>query len=289
MNEESKELKQDLREKATFSGVYSIWLLFEKKAERPEIDRVLEKIQDRLGETDVITEQPDGLYGFALKEHLVTYEGGQQVPSQLLMTEPHERKQELADSIARSQFWECPDGTEILDGCKWQVMISDFLSIGLPVLERADILAEWVEIALELFPDCKAVYYQPSGKLLTVQQLQHSPYSGSLRFFYGGVNARFFKIQDTGDMLVDTLGMYALGMPDVQYHFHGLDPNAVVNHAYTVTLYQFQNEAPIASGHTIDGISPPEQWDCQYETSLIQPIRDVLDIAPGKYAAGNRE
>ena len=114
------------------------------------------------------------------------------------------------------------------------------------------------------------------------------------RFVYFGVNARFFNIQGTDDQIVDTLGMYAVGLPDVQYHFHGLDPNRVVNHAYNVASYLFDRNAPVRSGETIDGLlngnmSQEVQWRCQYEDALIQPVRCVMDICPGEYAAGNRE
>ena len=44
----------------------------------------------------------------------------------------------------------------------------------------------------------------------------------------------------------------------------------------------------------IDGLlngnmSQEVQWSCQYEDALIQPVRCVMDICPGEYAAGNRE
>ena len=42
-------------------------------------------------------------------------------------------------------------------------------------------------------------------------------------------------------MLVDTLGMSLLFLPDIQYHFHGLDPNLMVNHAYNIALYLLIN------------------------------------------------
>jgi hypothetical protein len=103
-----------------------------------------------------------------------------------------------------------------------------------------------------------------------------------------GVNARFFNIQGSDDMVMDTFGLYALGIPDVQYHFHSIDPNVMVRHAYNTAIYQFENNVPIKSGNTIEG----EQgipWKCQYERSLIQPARDVLDIAAGSFASGNRE
>ena len=39
-----------------------------------------------------------------------------------------------------------------------------------------------------------------------------------------GVNVRFFNIEGTEDMLIDTVGMSTLFLPDLQYHFHGMDP-----------------------------------------------------------------
>ena len=95
-------------------------------------------------------------------------------------------------------------------------------------------------------------------------------------------------------MLVDTVGMSTLFLPDVQYHFHGMDPNWVVNHAYNMASYLFDNENPIKDGDTIDGIADGEmnravQWVCRYEQALIQPAREVIDVSMGAYASGNRE
>ena len=46
-----------------------------------------------------------------------------------------------------------------------------------------------------------------------------------IRFIRFGVNVRFFNIQGTEAMLIDPVGMSTLFLPDVQYHFHGMDPN----------------------------------------------------------------
>ena len=56
------------------------------------------------------------------------------------------------------------------------------------------------------------------------------------------------------DLLLDTLGMSTLFLPDLQYHFIGIDPNLVVNHAYQMLLYLYENGAVIESGETVDGI-----------------------------------
>ena len=94
-------------------------------------------------------------------------------------------------------------------------------------------------------------------------------------------------------MLVDTVGMSTLFLPDLQYHFHGMDPNWVVNHAYNVASYILANDNPIEDGETVDGVqdghmSRDVQWKCQYEDALIQPPRGVLDIHTGEHASGGR-
>ena len=94
-------------------------------------------------------------------------------------------------------------------------------------------------------------------------------------------------------MLIDSLGMSELDLPDVQYHFHDLDPDSVVNHAYTVLSCIYENNCPIESGETIDGlkdgqISRDVQWVCQFEEALVQPARTVMDINTLEFAAGKR-
>ena len=130
-------------------------------------------------------------------------------------------------------------------------------------------LARWLEIALELFDDCVGVWIPASGKLLTRQQLLNNPYRGDDRFLYFGVNIRFFNIQGTEDMMVDSLGLYrAVG-------------------------YLFGHDAPVKPGETIGGLkdgqlSAEVHWPCRYEKALLQPEREVMDICPGEYASGNR-
>ena len=95
-------------------------------------------------------------------------------------------------------------------------------------------------------------------------------------------------------MVVDTLGLYAMGLPDIQYHFHGLNPDDVVNHAYNTAIYIFDNNAPIKTGETIAGLKDGRmdidvKWRCNYEMSLIQPERELMDIETAEFASGNRQ
>ena len=81
------------------------------------------------------------------------------------------------------------------------------------------------------------------------------------------MNVRFFTIQGGEDMLVDTLGMSLLFLPDLQYHFHGLDPNLIVNHAYNTALYLLINDnikqssvyCPVSVFKINNGLSSPHE------------------------------
>jgi hypothetical protein len=106
----------------------------------------------------------------------------------------------------------------------------------------------------------------------------------------GAFNVRFFNIADTGgDKVMDTRGLNEIGLPDLQCHYRGLEPNEVSRILYNLAVYLYDNGPVIESGHTIPGIDPATKWRCLHEDALIGPKRGVLDINPGPpFAAGNR-
>ena len=195
----------------------------------------------------------DKMAGFEALEYMAEFKEGK-APVQLMVMACNEFTGKGIDAFVKSQMWDCPD--------------------------RERVLAE-------------AFFFQNCGKLLLAQEVRDCPIEGLDRFIRFGVNARFFNVEGTGDMVVDTVGMSTLYLPDLQYHFHDMDPNWVVNHAYNVASYILENDCPIQSGETVDGvengaISRNVQWKCQLEESLIQPPRPVLDVHMGQFAAGGR-
>ena len=212
----------------------------------------------------------------------------------LMITGCIESDHENIDAMTRSQMWDCPEHEQILSECGHQVVVTEMLGGGLEAKERADMLMNIVEALLELYPSCEAVYFQNSGKMFTADKIRSNDLPREKRYIYFAVNVRFFRIQGTDDMMVDTLGMRVLWLPDLQYHFHGADPNEVVNHAYNMLSYIFENNCPIKNGDTIDGIengrmSMNVQWKCHFEDALIQPPRDVIDVCMNEFASGQRE
>lgn len=290
----SKVFKQDRKGKEQQpGGPFLITMLFKEPVELPDKEKVAEVCRKHLGHVECHGDDGESVHILAL-DHIVEFKDGK-APVQLLMTSCEDFDGKTVDDFTRSQMRDCRENRDrILEECRYSMLATDILARGLPPLERADMEMDYLEALAELFPSCEAFYFNRSGKLFEAEEIRSNQIEGPDRFIRYAVNVRFFRIQGSEDMLIDTLGMDTLFLPDLQYHFHGLDPNWVVNHAYNVASYLLTSGNEIESGETVDGIKNGEmdqsiQWKCQYEDALIQPNRPVLDINTGKYASGNRK
>lgn len=298
----SESVRQDLSQKAEFANMFMIYMLFEEKPELLDVETVRRAAEEKFGGTEpmitpsvetVSTQQE--LMSFAVKKYTAHFKDAD-IPPQVVLAQGLEFDSGKIGVMERSQLWDVHDGGELLDRCKYQCFISDMMGgAALDYKDRCEMLMDWLECVLPLFPTCKAVWVPTAGKLTSPESALNGNIPKNQRFIHTCVNARFFNIEGTnGDMIVDTLGMYAVDLPDVQLHFNGLEPDDAVNYVYNICIYNYDANAPIKSGETIDGlggdgnISREVQWRCQYEDALIQPVRVVLDIEAGRFAAGRR-
>lgn len=164
--------------------------------------------------------------GFAPKKYMVHFEkDNKDVSPQLMITNCTKIKKPIMDDISRSQLWNCPNGNDVLDLCKYQVIATDMLAADLDYKERAEMLVNYIDALVELYPTCKAVVFETSKKMLMREDIINCKMPKEMRFIYYAVNVRVLNIQGTDDMIVDSLGMSTLSLPDLQYHFHGMDPD----------------------------------------------------------------
>ncbi len=288
MREEQKEFHQDPDSKAEFPAAYFIELLFEREGKLPAADEIARRIGEKIGRTDMMFDS-EQMYIFHLKDKPVAYRDKKTFPAGISIGGYLPFDPQTVTGFERSQYWNVENADALLARCRYKVLLGDWMAAGLPYAERAELLQGWLELAWEWFPDCAAVRFPVSGKLMTADQCRDNPYEGALRFLHGGINLRFFNIAGREEYLADSMGLFALGLPDVQCHFHTLDPNEVVGLVFNVAAYLFEKGDVIADGETVPGLGGDERWHCQHENSLIQPSRVVLDLNPGRYAAGRRQ
>lgn len=288
---EEKVFSQDLSKKEQPGYVFLMELFMKDRCEMPDKERMTAIMKKHLGDVDCFS-YGDNQAGFAVSKYQVKFKDTV-LPPQLTLFNGIERANPL-DELTVSQMWDCPDRERILSECRYQVVASDMLSAGMDYKDRADMLMDYMEALVEMYPSCEAVYFITSGKMFAADRIRKNDIERDKRFLYFAVNVRFFNIQGTEDKVVDTLGMSTLFLPDLQYHFHGMEPDWVVNHAYNMLAYIYDHENPIRNDDHIDGIRDGEmdssvQWICHYEDALIQPARGIIDICMNEYAAGGRD
>lgn len=274
-------------------GVFMVQLLMKEKCEMPSNERFTEILSKHLGKVEQYGDRKVSVM-FAAHDYISEMKDAS-LPVTLMISDCEEFVQSSIDDFRRSQMWNCmSDRDQILSECKYQIFANDMLGGGLPAKKRANMLMDYLEALVELYPQCEAVYNANSGKLIKADDIRKKEMTGIDRFIRYAVNVRFFNVEGTKDSVVDTLGLSLLYIEDLQYHFHDMDPNWVVGHAYTVASYLLNNDNPMKDGDTVDGIRKGMivqdiQWKCQYEDALIQPARVVIDVCMDEYAAGNRE
>ena len=285
--------QQDLSEEENAGAIFVVKLLFKEPAAIPEKSRFEEVMAKRVCAVECFWHDEKGA-GVAAKDYICHYEDGD-IPPQLMITASTDFDGSEYDDFERSQMWDCmEDRDRILSECKHQVIGVDMMAAALDAQERAKLDMDFAEALAELYPYCEAMVFGNSGKMFLADEIRNHNIPEKDRFIKFAVNVRFFNVQDSEDMVIDTLGMGTLYLPDIQYHFHGFDPNIIVNHAYCTASYILDNNNPIEAGDPIDAatengsFSRQLQWTCNYENSLIQPSRPVIDICTGKYASGNR-
>ena len=278
-----------------WSSVYFFIPLFEKPIVMPTAEEFCSKLSEKFGRVTELSEEqkmpedPAGLKSFVLWDHLVHYsKENQDLPSQLMIYGADEFDSKQFDEYVKAQFWACPDKDGFLEKCRYSIMASNMLAAGLPAMEQYGILASYADAILEHFHECIGIYWPHSQNLVPSETyLKPSWNREELHFLDGGLNVRFFTISGTDELLFDTLGLTPIGLPDLQFHCRNLEPNEVVIFLRNLAAYLFEYGDIIEDGNTVEGIHH-EKWVCRREDAMAAPMRVVLDVNPGEYAAGNR-
>lgn len=284
-----------------FSRVYAVELKYRHK---PEIDRnrLYASMERYTGSTQQAGERehaglavwepdesgPDDLLHFFHLDYKVAYSEGE-MPAQTSLMPVHNRPvDEYATAVQQSWHWR--EAGEVVSGCGYTLLLTDLMASGLKPQDRLQLMTGALRAVLEAAP-CDAVYFRASDKLVEPQVYLAALEQGEL--LYGAMNIRFYNVEGTGngrnEGLMDSLGLAALGIPDVQCHFFDLDPSELAGQLMDVAYYLFRQGDVIEDGETI-GFTEEMRWRCEHQYALAEPQRVVIDIDPGApYYAGRQE
>jgi Domain of unknown function (DUF4261) len=230
------------------------------------------------------------LLHYVLKDFPVQFQDGSGAAQVLVGVHPRGRpKWDVSKSVGQS--WRLPNADQRLSTCQHSALISDLMSSPLDHHQRRTILSAVLRAAVRN-SNVELVHFIPTMQLVDAQEalMELSTQRERISPTYGFLNVRLYRVLESGnDMVLDTLGLSALGLTDVQIHCHDLDANTVANVVRSLGSYLFEHGDVIETGHTVPGIPEWEKWRCQRELSLVEPSREVIDIYPGsRFAAGSR-
>ena len=194
----------------------------------------------------------------------------------------------LVPSLQQSWWWR--DAVKTIERCRNSVTVAEERN-DLPHLARFSNFQRLLLAVVEAL-DPAALHWIPTQQFIHPSNFREA--IAEVGFEYpalGALNVRLFAIQEReeGDMLMDTLGLGALGLWDLQCHFHGLPSDEVATWLLETARAQFLGEGqPLRNLGTIAGPAGT-RWRLREEDALMAPERVLLDVDPGSpYAAGDR-
>jgi hypothetical protein len=221
------------------------------------------------------------------KNHTTVFAEGR-LPAQTAILSTDERPKFERYSSEIGQSWNCPEAADRIRESNFTLLVTEMMSRSLSPQDRYRLFHGGLQAVVELTEPLALVFKHSEQVILPSSYLDSCPPSPELR--PGSINVRLFNITGTdGDLIMDTRGLSEVGLHDLQCHFRGLEANDVFHVLYNTAIYIVEHGPVIESGQTLCGIAPDSKWRCQFEDSLLEPKRKLLDINPGApHAAGNR-
>ncbi|MBO0764190.1 MAG: DUF4261 domain-containing protein [Hyphomicrobiaceae bacterium] len=272
-----------------YSGAYSI----ELRARNPivvDATGLEAALTARLGKVRPTGDPEKGGFRlYFLEDYPVQFNEGS-IPAQLALFAPGPRppqdQQPPSIEQALQQSWSFPEARQVFGECRHSLLLANVMSSPLPHDIRRRIIANGLLALLESAA-VDLIEWSPTQQMLAPAEVRRR-YAAPEELanpVYGFLNVRFFRIDN--DMVMDTLGLTALGLTDLQIHYRQMEPDPVAQFLYNLGAYVFEKGDVIEDGHTVEG--PGGRWSCRRDVSLLEPQREVLDIDPGPpFAAGDR-
>lgn len=288
MNDRRKELFS----KYEMGGPFIMHLLFEEEVKQPSEDEFKEILEKHLGSIEFF-HYDENVVHVSADDHLAIYDnenGHHEMAAQLMVNGVREVDSSMKRELENTRMWDCSGCNDMIERSKFHVMANDFMAGELKPMQRADLDMDFMEALMDLFPTCIGVWFAYCGKLFSREQIINHKLAKIERFVYFAVNVRLFNLKDRSDVLIDTLGMSSIGLPDLQYYFKKMDPNWVSHHAHVTLIKMMKRNAPFPNNCKFDGVvngkvNPKFKWKTQYQEAVAKPDRVVIDVHMGEYTA----
>ena len=182
---------------------------------------------------------------------------------------------------AFQQNWHWPEAAQAAERCHYEILVADFMTRTLAYAARVEMFMNFLAAVIKATKP-QVVYAVSAQKLLAPASLLEDWEGKEKQVLSAFVNVRLYNIDNgrPGETVMDTIGLYMLGLPDFQIRFTSLNPSAVAGLLWNYAYYLFEAGDAIENGNTLAGLEDNSKWVCNRQMSLVGPERVVLDVQP---------
>lgn len=247
-------------------------------------DEVLVKLRDRCGAASAMDSTKDGGLNFFFPDLRVPFKG-ETVPVQVAMAVTAGPLPVTDAQVALKQTWDWAEAKDVLAKHQSYVTLSDLLAQSLAYKSRLGFFQNVLSGVLELLTPI-AIRWRASQKIVNPGVLIKALEPGQGRDpIKGAVNVRRTLVKSKGGVVMDTLGLGALGLPDFECDLGDRMPAPIEAMLRSLARYEYDLGDVIGDGRTFK--AGLESFRCERGSSSVEPARDVFLLKPGTAPKGN--
>jgi len=274
-------------------GPILVEALFTSGPPRLDLDRLEERLARQFGRVGHVA-QGDTIQGaaiFALEDLPARRLGDRRLPCTILFLPRLDLTDRgaLADSVRQTWDWTLVKEAVARATAAHLVMPMfswSWLDRGI----RIELMHAAVEAVLE--QSAPSALHWPKSQCVVSPETYRRARIGPDDPLYPAVNVRMFdgSGERPDEIVMDTLGLAPLGLPDFQVRCTGLEAAEVARQLSNLALYIFEHGDVIEDGHTVAGARAGGVWRCSRAASWAEPARGViqLDVSAGNPDRGVR-
>ena len=179
------------------------------------------------------------------------------------------------------QNWHWREAASKIRFCKYEILITEKSLPNVAYKQRVTVFSDFLTSVIKSVKP-SVVYSKNAEKLLDPEDVIACNFGTEADMLHPISNIRMFKISDSaeGTLLMDTIGMNALGLPDIEIVFNDRNPAKMGELLLRYSNFIFDIGDNIRDGEYLEGTTPTERWRCEKRNSMLLPDRYVLHLAP---------
>lgn len=202
------------------------------------------------------------------------------ISAQCLVAIPDEKYPNLEiPDVAFQQNWHWEEANDVAKSCKYELLVTDFMTRTLEYKQRISLFMNFI-VAVTKATKPDVVYSVYGQKLIKPTDLIEIWDKEEKPLLYGICNVRLYNLTDINELLMDTIGLNSIGLPDFQIKFKGYEANEIAQLLWNYAYYIYEQGDIIKNGNTLEGIVSGTKWKCERQLSLVDHERIVINVQP---------